>query len=131
VVRKKILHYRQLYIDRPEPIAFMPVAVDTSGHIYDDFLGTTRHRPRQASDRLGFVRVEFNKHNKHFLHSCITHEHRAVELLEAHEACDQLTRLGLQLLAQHLHQQHTIEVLGHRRPCDRVVLLHARGPPRH
>jgi hypothetical protein len=38
VSRKKILHYRQLYIDRPEPIAFMPVAVDTSGRIYDDFL---------------------------------------------------------------------------------------------
>ena len=35
---KKILHYRQLYIDRPDPIAFMPVAVDTSGRIYDDFL---------------------------------------------------------------------------------------------
>ena len=38
VTRKKIIHYRQLYIDRPDPIAFMPVAVDTSGRIYDDFL---------------------------------------------------------------------------------------------
>jgi hypothetical protein len=38
VARKKIVHYRQLYIDLPEPIAFMPVAVDTSGRIYDDFL---------------------------------------------------------------------------------------------
>ncbi len=38
VVRKKIIHYRQLYIYRPEPIAFMPVAVDTSDRIYDDFL---------------------------------------------------------------------------------------------
>jgi len=38
VARKKIIHYRQQYIDRPEPIAFMPVAVDTSGRIYDDFL---------------------------------------------------------------------------------------------
>jgi hypothetical protein len=37
VVRKKILHYRQLYINRPEPIAFMTVTVDTSGCIYDDF----------------------------------------------------------------------------------------------
>ncbi len=37
VARKKILHYRQLYVDRPDPIAFMPVAVDTSGRIYDDF----------------------------------------------------------------------------------------------
>jgi len=33
VARKKILHYRQLYVDRPEPITFMPVAVDTGGRI--------------------------------------------------------------------------------------------------
>ena len=38
VARKKILHYRQLYVDHPDPIAFMPVALDTSGRIYDDFL---------------------------------------------------------------------------------------------
>jgi len=30
VSRAKIRHYRQLYINHPEPIAFMPVAVDTS-----------------------------------------------------------------------------------------------------
>ncbi len=35
---KKILHYLQLYIDHPELIVFMPVAVDTSDRIYDDFL---------------------------------------------------------------------------------------------
>ncbi len=34
---KKILHYRQLYINRPEPIVFLPVAVDTTGRFYDDF----------------------------------------------------------------------------------------------
>jgi hypothetical protein len=50
VARKKILHYRQLYIDRPDPTAFMSVAVDTSGRIYDDFLRllfrmlTVKHR---------------------------------------------------------------------------------------
>ncbi len=38
VTRKKIIHYRQLYLVLPEPIAFMPVGVDTSGRIYDDFL---------------------------------------------------------------------------------------------
>ena len=32
-----IRHYRQLYINRPDPIAFMSVPVDTSGRIYDDF----------------------------------------------------------------------------------------------
>ena len=37
VTRKKILHYHQLYFDHPEPIAFLPVAVDTSDRIYDDF----------------------------------------------------------------------------------------------
>ncbi len=37
VARGKIRHYRQLYINRPEPIAFMPVAADTAGRIYEDF----------------------------------------------------------------------------------------------
>ncbi len=37
VARKKILHYRQLYINRPDPIAFLPAAVDTTGRLYDDF----------------------------------------------------------------------------------------------
>jgi hypothetical protein len=37
VVRRKILHYHQLYINRPDPVAFIPVAVDTSCRIYDDF----------------------------------------------------------------------------------------------
>ncbi len=50
VTRKKILHYRQLYIDRPEPITFMSVAVDTSDHIYDDFLRLLfLHAHREAS----------------------------------------------------------------------------------
>ncbi len=35
--RTKILHYRQLYINRPDPIAFLPAAVDTIGRVYDDF----------------------------------------------------------------------------------------------
>ena len=50
VDRKKIIHYRQLYIDRPEPIAFMPVVVDTSDRIYDDFLRLLfLHAHREAS----------------------------------------------------------------------------------
>ena len=36
VVRIKIRHYRQLYVDRPDPIVFLPVAVSTSGRVYDD-----------------------------------------------------------------------------------------------
>jgi hypothetical protein len=37
VARGKILHYRQIYLNRPGPFAFMPVAVDATGRIYDDF----------------------------------------------------------------------------------------------
>jgi hypothetical protein len=50
VVRKKILHYHQLYLDRPDPIACMPVAVDTSVRIYDDLLRLLfLHAHREAS----------------------------------------------------------------------------------
>ncbi len=51
MVRKKIIHYLQLYLDRPEPIAFMPGGVDTSGRIYDDFLRLLfLHAHREGSD---------------------------------------------------------------------------------
>jgi hypothetical protein len=50
VARKKILHYRQLYLNRPDPIAFLPVAVDTTGRIYDDFSRLLfLHANREAS----------------------------------------------------------------------------------
>ncbi len=48
--RTKIRHYRQLYTNRPDPIAFMSVAVDTSGRIYDDFSRLLfLHAHREAS----------------------------------------------------------------------------------
>ena len=37
MARAKIHHYRQLYIDHPEPIVFIPVEVDTADRIYEDF----------------------------------------------------------------------------------------------
>jgi hypothetical protein len=36
-VRMKIRHYRQIYTDRPDPIVFLPIAVRTSGRVYEDF----------------------------------------------------------------------------------------------
>ena len=68
MVRKKILHYRQLYINRPDPIGFLPVAVDTTGCIYDDFSRLLfLHANREASalsneipeesDQFRFLRV--------------------------------------------------------------------------
>jgi hypothetical protein len=37
VVRDKSRHYRQISLNRPDPIPFMTVSVDTSGRAYDDF----------------------------------------------------------------------------------------------
>jgi hypothetical protein len=37
VARTKILHYRQLYLNRPDPIFFLPAEPDTTGRVYDDF----------------------------------------------------------------------------------------------
>ncbi len=37
-VRIKIRHYRNLYLNRPDPIDFLPMTVDTTGRLYDDFI---------------------------------------------------------------------------------------------
>ncbi len=37
VVRIKIRHYRQIYVDRSDSIVFLSVVVSTSGSVYDDF----------------------------------------------------------------------------------------------
>ena len=66
VTRVKILHYHQIYLDRPNPI--IPVTVDTSGRIYDDFsrlLFFHAHREASAlvnelpeeSDQFRFLRA--------------------------------------------------------------------------
>ena len=68
MVRDKIRHYRQIYLNRPDPIAFMTVAVDTSVRVYDDFnrlLFLYVHRETSAlagelpeeSDQFRFLRV--------------------------------------------------------------------------
>jgi hypothetical protein len=33
VARTKILHYHQLYLNRPDPIAFLPAPADTTGRV--------------------------------------------------------------------------------------------------
>ena len=38
VDRIKILHYRNVYLNRPDPIAFIPLTVDTTGQLYDEFI---------------------------------------------------------------------------------------------
>ena len=51
---KKIRHYRQLYADKPDPVIFLPVSVNTSGHIYEDFVRLLfLHAHREASILTG------------------------------------------------------------------------------
>ena len=38
VVRIKIRHYRNVYLNHPDPIDFIPLTVDTTGRLYDDFI---------------------------------------------------------------------------------------------
>ena len=48
--RIKIRHYRNVYLNRPDSIAFLPLAVDTSGRLYDDFIRLLfLHAHREAS----------------------------------------------------------------------------------
>ena len=73
--RRKIRHYRHLYIDRPDPIAFMSVDVDTFGRVYDDFsrlLFLHAHREASAlaneipeeSEQFRFLRAACNANIK-------------------------------------------------------------------
>ena len=50
VTRIKIRHYRNLYLNHPDPIAFIPLAVDTTGRMYDVFIRLLfLHAHREAS----------------------------------------------------------------------------------
>ncbi len=50
VSRIKIRHYRNLYLNRPDPIVFIPLAVDTTGRMYDEFIRLLfLHAHREAS----------------------------------------------------------------------------------
>jgi hypothetical protein len=54
ILRKILRNYRQIYTDRHDPIVFLTITVDTSGHVYEDF---TRlfffHTHREASILAG------------------------------------------------------------------------------
>jgi len=83
VAMKKILHYRQLYIDRPEPIAFMPVAVDTSDRIYDDFLRLLfLHAHREASALANDIPEE-SGHFRFLRAACLANNKGSVGLILA------------------------------------------------
>jgi hypothetical protein len=67
-VRIQIRHYRNIYLNRPDTIVFLPLVVDTSGRLYDDFIRLfflDGHRDTsvlsnelpEESDQFRFLRV--------------------------------------------------------------------------
>ena len=82
--RKKIFHYHQLYIDRPDPIVFMILEVNTSCRIYDDFLRLLFfHAHREASSALINDKPEESNHFR-FLHTaCLPNIEGSVGLILA------------------------------------------------
>ena len=83
VVRAKIRHYRQLYINHPEPIDFMSVAVDTAGRIYEDFSRLLfLHTHRESSALANEIPEESEQFR--FLHaSCFANIKGSVGLILA------------------------------------------------
>jgi hypothetical protein len=66
-VRMKIRHYRQIYVDRPDPIVFLSIVVSTSGRVYEDFARLHflhSHREfypeKYLRNRTSFVSCEFH-----------------------------------------------------------------------
>ena len=66
--RIKIRHYQNVFLNHPDPIVFIPLAVDTTGRLYDDFirlLFLDDHREASAladelpeeSDQFRFLRA--------------------------------------------------------------------------
>ncbi len=70
VTRIKTRHYRNLYLNHPDPIAFIPLGVDTTDRLYEEFIRLLfLHAHREASvlgyelteesDQFRFLRVVF------------------------------------------------------------------------
>ena len=38
VARIKIRHYRNIYLNHPDPMVFIPLGVDTTGRLYEEFI---------------------------------------------------------------------------------------------
>ncbi len=83
VDRKNILHYRQWYINRLDPIAFLPAAVDTTGRLYVDFIRLLfLHNHREDSALTNEIPEESGQF--HFLREdCYTNIKRSVGLILA------------------------------------------------
>ena len=72
MVRITIRHYHNLYLNRPDPIVFIPLTVETTGLKYDDFVrllfwyshreasALTNHPVSCRRNQIGFVSLELH-----------------------------------------------------------------------
>ena len=83
VVRIQISHYRNLYLNRPDPIAFIPLVVDTTGRMYDEFIRSLfLHTHRETSSLTNELTEESDQFR--FLHaSCFANLKGAVGFIMA------------------------------------------------
>ena len=79
--QNQIRHYRNVYLNHPDPIVFIPLAVDTTGHLYDEFIRLLfLHPHREESDLPNELSEESDQF--HFLRaSCFTNLKGAVGLI--------------------------------------------------
>ena len=77
----KIRYYRNLYLNHPDPIAFIPLAVDTTGRLYDEFIRLLfLHTHREESVLTNELPEESDQFR--FLHvSCFTNLKGGVGLI--------------------------------------------------
>jgi hypothetical protein len=68
VTRANIIHYRQVYLNRPDPTVFMPVEVNTPDHIYDDFSRLLFLHDHRETSALTYELPEESGHFR-FLHT--------------------------------------------------------------
>ena len=52
LIRKKIIHYRQIYEDKSDPIIFLSDTMNTSGRVYDDFVRLFWFHPHRETTVL-------------------------------------------------------------------------------
>ncbi len=81
VDRIKIRHYRNLYLNHPDPIAFIPLVVDTTGRMYDEFIRLLfLHTHRETSALANELPQESDQ--SRFLHtSCFANSKGSVGLI--------------------------------------------------
>ena len=81
VTRIKIRHYRNLYLNHPDPITFIPLAVDTTGRMYDEFIRLLfLHTHRETSPLANELPQESDQFR--FLHAlCFTNLKGVVGLI--------------------------------------------------